>query len=135
MAGFRGLHAFVQEEFEKKKFDKLNREYIQKNLKVTRLFGIFTPSLMFTVGVAAMISLWIGGKAVIAEEMSLGSFVAFNGYLLMLSWPMMGIGYIINLTTKGQAAMGRIQDIFSAQPSISDSEKTDKSIIRSRRTK
>ena len=128
LAGIRVLHAFVQEEFEKKKFDKLNREYIQKNLKVTRLFGIFTPSLMFTVGVAAMISLWIGGKAVIAEEMSLGSFVAFNGYLLMLSWPMMGIGYIINLTTKGQAAMGRIQEIFSAQTSISDSGKTDKSI-------
>ena len=128
LAGIRVLHAFVQEEIEKKKFDDLNREYIQKNLRITRLFGIFTPSLMFTVGVAAMISLWIGGKAVIAEEMSLGSFVAFNGYLLMLSWPMMGIGYVINLTQKGQAAMGRIQDIFSAKVDISDNKNTFKSI-------
>lgn len=128
LAGVRVLHAFVQEECEKQKFDELNREYIKKNLNVTRLFGVFTPSLMFTVGVAAMISLWVGGKAVIAEEMSLGSFVAFNGYLLMLSWPMMGIGYIINLTTKGQAAMGRIQEIFSTQAGISDNQKTETSI-------
>ena len=128
LAGIRVLHAFVQEEIEKQKFDELNREYIQKNLRVTRLFGIFTPSLMFTVGVAAMISLWVGGKAVIAEDMTLGSFVAFNGYLLMLSWPMMGIGYVINLTQKGQVAMGRIQEIFSSRTDISDNKNTSRSI-------
>ena len=128
LAGIRVLHAFVQEENEKQKFDELNREYIQKNLRVTRLFGIFTPSLMLTVGVAAMISLWVGGKAVIAEDMTLGSFVAFNGYLLMLSWPMMGIGYIINLTQKGQVAMGRIQEIFSSRTDISDNKNTSRSI-------
>ena len=128
LAGIRVLHAFVQEEAEKRKFDELNREYIQKNLSVTRLFGIFTPSLMLTVGVAAMISLWAGGKAVILQDMTLGSFVAFNGYLLMLSWPMMGIGYVTNLTQKGQAAMSRIQEIFSAQAGISDSENIVKPI-------
>ena len=128
LAGIRVLHAFVQEENEKQKFDELNREYIQKNLRVTRLFGIFTPSLMLTVGAAAMISLWVGGKAVIAEDMTLGSFVAFNGYLLMLSWPMMGIGYVINLTQKGQVAMGRIQEIFSSRTDISDNKNTSRSI-------
>jgi len=128
LAGIRVLHAFVQEEAEKRKFDELNREYIQKNLSVTRLFGIFTPLLMLTVGVAAMISLWAGGKAVILQDMTLGSFVAFNGYLLMLSWPMMGIGYVTNLTQKGQAAMSRIQEIFSAQAGISDSENIVKPI-------
>tara|TARA_B100000315_G_scaffold249693_1_gene281335 strand:- start:1815 stop:3572 length:1758 start_codon:yes stop_codon:yes gene_type:complete len=128
LAGVRVLHAFVQEEAEKRKFDELNREYIQKNLSVTRLFGIFTPSLMLTVGVAAMISLWAGGKAVVLQDMTLGSFVAFNGYLLMLSWPMMGIGYVTNLTQKGQAAMSRIQEIFSAQAGICDSENNVKPI-------
>ena len=128
LAGIRVLHAFVQEENEKQKFDELNREYIQKNLRVTRLFGIFTPSLMLTVGVAAMISLWVGGKAVIAEDMTLGSFVAFNGYLLMLSWPMMGIGYVLNLTQKGQVAMGRNQEIFSSQTNILDNKNTSRSI-------
>jgi ATP-binding cassette subfamily B multidrug efflux pump len=120
IAGIRVLHAFVQEENEKKKFDKLNQEYIRKNLRITKLFGIFTPSLSFTLGVAAVLSIWLGAKAVIAEEMTLGAFVAFNGYLMMLSWPMMGIGYVINLTQKGQSAMGRIQEIFSAQPDITD---------------
>ena len=128
LAGIRVLHAFVQEEIEKKKFDELNREYIKKNLRVTWLSGVFNSSLMFTVGVAGMISLWMGGKAVIAEDMTLGSFVAFNGYLLMLSWPMMAIGYIINLTQKGQVAMGRIQQIFSSMSDVADNEKTDHSI-------
>ena len=81
LSGIRVIHAFVQEETEKKKFDELNREYIHKNLDVTRLFGVFTPALTLTAGVAAMISLWIGGEAVIAKDMTLGSFVAFNGYL------------------------------------------------------
>ena len=121
IAGVRVLHAFVQEENEKAKFDELNQEYIHKNLRITKLFGIFTPSLIFTLGIAAVISLWLGAKAVITSEMTLGSFVAFNGYLMMLSWPMMGIGYVINLTQKGQSAMGRIQEIFSAQPDIKDS--------------
>lgn len=120
LAGIRVLHAFAQEENEKRKFDALNREYIRKNLQITKLFGIFTPSLIFTLGVASMVSLWLGGKAVIGQEMSLGAFVAFNGYLMMMSWPMMGIGYVINLTQKGQTAMGRLQEIFASQPSIMD---------------
>jgi ATP-binding cassette subfamily B protein len=120
IAGIRVLHAFVQEENEKRKFDELNQEYIHKNLRITKLFGIFTPSLIFTLGVAAVLSVWLGAKAVIAEDMTLGAFVAFNGYLMMLSWPMMGIGYVINLTQKGQSAMGRIQEIFSSLPEIKD---------------
>ena len=96
LSGIRVLHAFVQEENEKDKFKKLNQEYIQKNLRVTQMFGIFTPTMVFAVGVAAMISLWMGGRAVIADEITLGSFVAFNGYLMLLSWPMMGIGYVVD---------------------------------------
>jgi len=118
LAGIRVLHAFVQEEHEKRKFDTLNRQYIEKNLRVTRLFGIFTPSLTLTTGVAALVSLWLGSQAVIAGEMTLGAFVAFNGYLLMLSWPMMGIGYVVNLSQKGLSAMGRIQEILDARPLV-----------------
>jgi ATP-binding cassette, subfamily B, multidrug efflux pump len=118
LAGIRVIHAFVQEENEKTKFEQLNNEYIDKNLHVTRMFGIFTPTMVFVIGVAAMLSLWLGGKAVIAGSMTLGSFVAFNGYLMLLSWPMMGIGYVFNLTQKGMAAMGRIQDIFASKAEI-----------------
>ena len=118
LAGIRVLHSFVQEENEKTKFAQLNNEYINKNLAVTRIFGIFTPTMVFILGVAAMLSLWMGGKAVIAGSMTLGSFVAFNGYLMLLSWPMMGIGYVFNLTQKGMSAMGRIQEIFVSQSEI-----------------
>ncbi|MBT6345446.1 MAG: ABC transporter ATP-binding protein [Nitrospina sp.] len=121
LAGIRVLHAFVQEENEKAKFEKLNHQYIQKNLHVTRMFGIFTPTMVFVIGVAAMLSLWLGGKAVITGSMSLGSFVAFNGYLMLLSWPMMGIGYVFNLTQKGMTAMVRIQEIFASQSQIKSS--------------
>lgn len=118
LAGIRVLHAFVQEENEKRKFAELNNEYIKKNLHVTRMFGIFTPTMVFMIGIAAMLSLWMGGRAVIAESMTLGSFVAFNGYLMLLSWPMMGIGYVFNISQKGIAAMGRVHEIFTAQPDI-----------------
>ena len=120
LSGIRVLHAFVQEENEKDKFKKLNQEYIQKNLRVTQMFGIFTPTMVFAVGVAAMISLWMGGRAVIADEITLGSFVAFNGYLMLLSWPMMGIGYVFNLTQKGLVGMARVNEIFLARSSIRD---------------
>ena len=120
LSGIRVLHAFVQEENEKDKFKKLNQEYVQKNLRVTQMFGIFTPTMVFAVGVAAMISLWMGGRAVIADEITLGSFVAFNGYLMLLSWPMMGIGYVFNLTQKGLVGMARVNEIFLARSSIRD---------------
>jgi ATP-binding cassette subfamily B multidrug efflux pump len=123
LAGIRVLHAFVQEESEKRKFAELNSEYLSKNMRLAKIFGLFTPSLVFTIGVAAMISLWIGGKMVIAGELTLGSFVAFNGYLLMLSWPMMGIGYVFNLTQKGLVAMVRLNEIFDAQSSLLQSSK------------
>ncbi|NIQ03868.1 MAG: ATP-binding cassette domain-containing protein [Nitrospinaceae bacterium] len=125
LAGIRVLHAFVQEAHEIKRFDGLNREYVGKNMGLAKLFGMFTPSLVLTIGVASMISLWLGGKEVIAGNMTLGSFVAFNGYLLMLSWPMMAIGYVINLTQKGLAAMGRIQEIFDSKSDLLTEEGTD----------
>ena len=130
LAGIRVLHAFVQEEHEMKRFDDLNREHINKNMGLAKLFGMFTPSLVLTIGIAGLITLWVGGKEVIEHQtaiqsgevvenvFTLGSFVAFNGYLLMLSWPMMAIGYVTNLTQKGLAAMERIQEVFDSRSSL-----------------
>lgn len=118
LAGIRVLHAFVQEEHEKQRFDELNRAYIAKNMHMAKLFGLFTPSLMVTVGLAALIAFWVGSKAVIAGDMSLGAFVAFNGYLMMLSWPMMAIGFVINMTQKALAAMGRIQELLDSSSAL-----------------
>jgi len=129
LSGIRVLHAFVQEEYEKKKFTETNQEYIKKNLRVTQVFGIFTPTMVFAVGIAGMISLWIGGKLVIAEELSLGSFVAFNGYLMLLSWPMMGIGYVFNLTQKGFVGMERINEMFLERSAIME-QTSEQTVIK-----
>ncbi len=118
LSGIRTLHAYGQEEKEKEKFEKQNEVYLSKNMTLTKLYAIFPTSLSFFLGLATLISLWIGGKEVIAGNLTLGSFVAFNGYLLMLSWPMMGIGYVFNLSQKGASAMRRVQDIFSEQSEI-----------------
>ncbi|MDH5763013.1 MAG: ABC transporter ATP-binding protein/permease [Nitrospinota bacterium] len=115
LAGIRVLHAFAQEENEKKRFDALNREHIARNMHLAKLFGMFTPSLVLTIGIASLIAFWVGSKAVIAGDMSLGAFVAFNGYLMMLAWPMMAIGFVINLTQKGLAAMGRILELLNSR--------------------
>jgi ATP-binding cassette subfamily B protein len=120
LTGIRVLHAFVQEENEKQKFNQLNQEYIQKNLRVTQIFGVFTPTMIFSIGLAGMISLWMGGRAVIAEEITLGSFVAFNGYLMLLSWPMMGIGYVFNITQKGFVGMERINEVLFSKSTIAE---------------
>lgn len=122
LAGIRVLHAFVQEKNEIRRFDRLNRDHIDKNMSLAKMFGLFTPSLVFVIGIAAMITLWIGGKQVIDGTITLGSFVAFNSYLMMLSWPMMAIGYVINLWQKGVTAMRRIQHILDAQSSLIQSE-------------
>lgn len=118
LAGVRVLHAFVREEHEKAKFDALNREYIQKNLSLTRLLALFHPSLTLTLGAAAILALWLGSREVISGTMTLGSFVAFNGYLMMLSWPMMGIGFVFTLTQKGVVALKRLDEIMSSKPSF-----------------
>lgn len=120
LSGIRVLHAFAQEEYEKEKFAELNREYIKKNLRVTQVFGVFTPTMVFAIGIVGMISLWTGGKAVIGQEITLGSFVAFNGYLMLLSWPVMGIGYVFNLTQKGLVGMERVNGVFKAKSAVVD---------------
>jgi len=125
LSGVRVIHAFVQEENEKKKFNNLNEEFIKKNLLVTRMFGIFTPSMVFVVGLAGLISLWMGSKEVISGNISLGSFVAFNGYLMLLSWPMMGVGYVFNLTQKGIAGMDRINEVFVSKSVVQNIPNND----------
>ncbi len=122
LAGIRVLHAYVQEHHQEQKFESLNQNYLEENMRLTRLFGLFTPSLGFIIGISAMISLWFGGKAVISGNMTLGLFVAFNGYLMMLSWPVMGIGYVFNLSQKGLSAIERLEEILHQSPLIESND-------------
>lgn len=118
IAGIRVIQAYVQEENELNRFKKFNHQLINKNLELTRISGAFFPLMVFTTGLATALVLWIGGREVISGQMTLGSYVAFNGYLAMLTWPMAAIGFMINLSQRGVASMRRIEEIMNVKPEI-----------------
>jgi len=120
LAGARVIRAFVQEQSEIEQFKRLNQEYIYRNLQLIRVWGMFYPLLGTMLGLGGVFVLWMGGRQVIAGRITLGDFVAFNAYLGMLSWPMIALGWVINIVERGTASLGRINRIFEAQPEIWD---------------
>ena len=120
LAGIRVIKAFTQESSEIEQFKRLNEAYIQKNLQLIRIWGTFYPLLGALLGMGGVFVLWFGGRQVIAGRITLGDFVAFNAYLGMLTWPMIALGWVINIMERGSASMGRINQIFEASPEIFD---------------
>jgi len=118
LSGVRMIRAFVQEKAELRRFEELNREYIAQNIKLVRIQGIFQPLLEVLIGATFLIVLWLGGRAVLAGRISLGSFVMFNTYMGMLVWPMIALGWVVNLMQRGRASLERINQILHEQPTI-----------------
>ena len=118
LAGVRMIRAFVQEKAEMRRFETLNRDYIAQNIRLVRIQGIFQPLLESLIGVTFLVVLWVGGKQVLAGRISVGSFVMFNTYMGMLVWPMIALGWVVNLMQRGSASLQRINDILREQPSI-----------------
>jgi ATP-binding cassette subfamily B protein len=120
LAGIRTIKAYTQETAEIKRFDQTGREYIAENLRMVKISGLFSPmSLLFT-NLSMALVLVIGGKLTILNTISIGDFVAFNSYLLLLTWPMMALGWMINLFQRGSASLGRIQEILNTVPEVAD---------------
>ncbi|MCI0422984.1 MAG: ABC transporter ATP-binding protein/permease [Acidobacteria bacterium] len=120
LSGVRVIKAFTQEESEIGEFKRLNQEYIHKNLQLIRVWGLFYPVLGTLLGLGGVFVLWYGGREVIGGRLTLGDFVAFNAYLGMLTWPMIALGWVINIVERGSASAGRINQIFDAPPEIFD---------------
>ena len=118
LSGIRVVKSFAREESEVGVFEKLNREYVRRNISLIRLSGIFYPLMTVLTGLSSVIVLWFGGKQVIDGHLTLGELVAFMGYLGMLSWPMIAIGRVINIFQRGSASMGRILQIMHTPPQI-----------------
>ena len=118
LAGVRMVRAFVQERAELRRFEELNRAYIAQNIKLVRVQGIFQSLLEFLIGLTFLIVLWVGGKQVVAGRISIGSFVMFNTYMGMLVWPMIALGWVVNLMQRGSASLGRIDEILRERPTI-----------------
>src|SRR4030042_6032747 len=124
LSGIRIVKIFVQEEAEKEKFQRLSQEYVDKNKKLIRVWGLFFPLVMFFAALGEVLVLWLGGRLVISGEISIGSFVAFIAYLQILVWPMMAIGWAINLFQRGGASQQRLQRIFDTTFDIKDGNQT-----------
>lgn len=118
IAGVRVVRAYVQEEPELKRFEELNQRYVGQNIRLARLSGMFYPLLQALVGLTFLLVLWVGGRRLLAGELSLGSFVMFNTYMGMLVWPMIAFGWVVNLIQRGTASMKRIREILEERPTI-----------------
>jgi ATP-binding cassette subfamily B protein len=118
LAGVRMVRAFAQEKAELRRFAELNQRYIAQNLKLVRIQGVFQPLLEALIGVTFLVVLWAGGRQVLLGRITLGSFIMFNTFMGRLVWPMIAVGWVVNLTQRGSASLGRINQIFHEKPSI-----------------
>jgi len=119
-SGARLIRAYVQEQAEIDSFERENTEYIARSLKLVRLMGMLWPTLETLLGFAVVIVLWVGGREVLLNRITVGSFVAFNTYVVQLTWPIISLGWVISLFQRGTASMRRIQSILAEQPEITD---------------
>jgi len=119
-SGARLVRAFAQEEAQIRSFERSNQEYIRRALRLVRLMGMLWPTLEFMLGLAMVISLLVGGHQVLQHRITVGQFVAFTTYLMMLTWPIIALGYVVNLFERGTASVLRVQEILIAKPVIDD---------------
>ena len=120
-SGARLIRAFAREESQIGLFEKLNRQYIARALRLVQLMGMLWPTLEFILGVSMVITLLAGGHLVLAHRITVGAFVAFNTYMVMLFWPIISVGWVVNLFQRGTASMVRIDELLKAEPAIDDS--------------
>ncbi|HYR83041.1 MAG TPA: ABC transporter ATP-binding protein [Terriglobia bacterium] len=120
MAGVRVVKAFVQEKHEIAEFDQMNRSLLAKNYELIRATSVFYPIMELMIGLAVVIVLLFGGRQVIQGSISLGDFVAYNMYLGFLIWPMIALGWVVNLFERGRASMQRLNYILDAPAEVKD---------------
>ena len=118
LSGVRMVRAFVQEKAEMRRFAQLNRDYIAQNMKLVRIQAIFDPTMEVLIGATFLMVLWMGGRDVLRHRISIGNFVMFNTYMGMLIWPMIALGWVVNLMQRGSASLGRINQILAEVASI-----------------
>ena len=120
LSGVRVVRAYRQEEAELERFRRSNEEYLARNRRLITLQGFFFPSMSFFLGLGALLVVWLGSREVIRGRITLGEFVAFNSYLMMLSWPMIAFGWVTNMLQRGMASWKRMLEVLQTDPAIAD---------------
>jgi len=119
-SGARVIRAYVQEEAEIASFETANQEYVARSLKLVRLMGMLWPTLELMLGLALVLVLWMGGREVLQGHMEIGAFTAFNIYMMQLTFPIIALGWVINIFQRGTASLVRLNEILQEQPEIKD---------------
>jgi len=125
LSGIRVVKAYAREEHESEQFERLSADYVHHNMQLFRVQSVLHPLLMSIAALGLLSILVVGGRLVIGGAITLGAFVAFNGYLTMLIWPMIAIGWVMNMIERGLASMQRINAVTSVEPVIVDPPAAD----------
>jgi ATP-binding cassette subfamily B protein len=118
ISGVRVVRAYRQEEAETRTFADLSLEYLRRNMRLARTYGALFPLITFFGGAGGVLTLWFGSLLVVRGSVTLGEYIAFTTYLVLLVWPMIAFGWVINLFQRGAASMDRIQQILREVPEI-----------------
>jgi ATP-binding cassette, subfamily B, multidrug efflux pump len=118
LSGVRVIRAYAQENAEIHKFELLNQDYVAQNIRLARLSAFFMPMLQALIGFGFLIVLLGGGYQLLSHRISIGSFVMFNTYMGMLIWPMIALGWVVNLMQRGTASWSRIMELMHEKPGI-----------------
>ncbi len=118
LAGVRVVRAFTREDAELETFKRMNHEYVERNRKLIRLTATFYPALHGLIGIMFVIVFFLGGRKMLAGTMTIGAFVAFQFYLGRMIWPLIALGWVINLFQRGMASMKRLHEVWSVEPNV-----------------
>lgn len=119
-SGARLIRAFAQEDAQIAAFETSNQEYIRRSLLLARLMAMLWPTLEFVLGISLMITLLVGGREVVQHRITVGQFTTYNVFMVQLTWPMIAIGWVVNLVQRGTASVVRINALMSEKPAIDD---------------
>ena len=125
LSGTRIVRAYRQESAEIGRFSELNDEYLRRNMSLARLYGTMFPTFALLAGLAGVVVLGVGGALALNGQISIGSFVAFGLYLNLLTWPLIALGWVINLFQRGSASMARLNEILDEKPGLADAPTAD----------
>jgi ATP-binding cassette subfamily B multidrug efflux pump len=120
ISGVRVVRAYAQEDAESAAFNRLNREYATRNLSLVRISAVMRPLIQFVIGLGMVLIVWYGGLLAVRGEITPGQFVEFTLFLMRLIWPLIALGYVVNLYQRGRASLKRMNAIFAVEPAIDD---------------
>lgn len=122
LSGIKIIKSYVKENEQGDLFKDINKNYMKKNMDLVRIWGTMFPTISFIAGLSLLITLFFGAKFMIYGQLTVGEYVAFNQYLMMFIWPMMAIGWVVNLYQRGTASMKRIKAILNVKSEIIESD-------------